>query len=80
MDLTQRLAVMRRANRHDSGKHVQLRLPDDAVDIAAQAVNVSGCGICLKISNLLKQGQVLQIVGQRGADAEEGTSTMGEET
>ena len=72
MDLTQRLAVMRRAIRHDSGKHFQLRLPDDAVDIAAQAVNVSGCGICLKTSHVLKQGQLLQIAGQSGGDPEEG--------
>ena len=72
MDLTQRLAVMRRAIRHDAGKHVQLRLPDDAVDIAVQAVNVSGCGICLKTSYVLKQRQLLQIAGQRGADVEEG--------
>ena len=72
MDLTQRLAVMRRTNRHDSGKHVQFRLPGEAVDIVAQAVNVSGCGICLKLSNLIKHGQVLQIVDQSRADAEEG--------
>jgi hypothetical protein len=32
-------------------------------------VNVSGCGICLKISNPLKRGQVLHF---RRADTEEG--------
>jgi len=69
MDLTQRLAVMRRAGRHASSKHVQFRLPGEDVDIDAQTVNVSGCGICLKISNPLKRGQVLHF---RRADTEEG--------
>lgn len=72
MDLTQRLAVMRRANRHASSKHVQFRLPGEDVDIDAQTVNVSSCGICLKISNPLKRGQVLHFVDQSRADAEEG--------
>ena len=69
MDLTQRLAVMRRANRHASSKHVQFRLSGEDVDIDAQAVNVSSCGICLKISNPLKRGQVLHF---SQADTEEG--------
>jgi hypothetical protein len=72
IDLTQRLAFMRRASRHDSSKRVLLRLPGEDVDIVAQTVNESSCGICLKISNLLKRGQVLNYVGQRQADAEEG--------
>ncbi len=45
MDLTQRLAVMRRANRHASSKHVQFRLSGVDVNIDAHAVNVSNCGI-----------------------------------
>ncbi len=73
MNLTQRLAVMRRANRDASSKHVQFRLLDEDVDIEAQAVNVNSCGICLKISHPLKRGQVLHFVDQsRRADAEEG--------
>jgi len=72
MDLTQRLAVMRRTNRHYFNKHVQFRLSGEDVDIDAQAVNVSSCGICLKVSNPLKRGQVLHIVDQIRADAEEG--------
>jgi hypothetical protein len=71
MDLKQRLAVMRGANRHVSSKKVQFRLPGEDVDIDAQTVNVSSCGICLKISNQLKRGQVLNYVGQRQSDAEE---------
>jgi hypothetical protein len=35
-------------------------------------VNVSSCGICLKISNPLKRGHALHVVGQSRADAEEG--------
>ncbi len=72
MDLTQRLAVMRRANRDASSKHVQFRLLGVDVDIDAQAVNVNSCGICLKTSNQLKRGQVLHFVDQSLADAEEG--------
>jgi hypothetical protein len=72
MDRTQRLAIMRRANRHASSKHVQFRLPGEDVDIDAQAVNVSSCGICLKISNPLKRGRVLHFVDQNRADVEEG--------
>jgi len=71
MDLTQRLAVMRRAIRHDSNKHVQFRLPGGDVDFDAQAVNISSCGICLKTSHQLKRGQVLHFVSQRRTDAEE---------
>jgi len=71
MDLKQRLAVMRGSNRHVSSKKVQFRLPGEDVDIDAQTVNVSSCGICLKISNQLKRGQVLNYVGQRQSDAEE---------
>jgi hypothetical protein len=71
MDLTQRLAFMRHANRHDSRKHVLLRLPGEDVDIVAQTVNESSCGICLKISNRLKRGQVLNYMGQRKAEAED---------
>ncbi len=69
MDLKQRLAVMRRANRHSSSKYVQFRLHGKDVDIDAQAVNVSSYGICLKTSTLLKRGQVLYF---RRADTEEG--------
>lgn len=69
MDLTQRLAVMRCANRHASCKYVQFRLSGEHVDIDAQTVNVSSCGICLKIFNPLKRGQVLHF---RQADTEEG--------
>jgi hypothetical protein len=73
MDLTKRLAVIRRANRDASGKHVQLRLPSEDVDFDAQVVNVSSCGICLKTSNLLKREQVLHFVDERRAgDNEEG--------
>jgi hypothetical protein len=71
MDLTQRLAFMRRAKRYDSRKHVLLRLPSEAVDIIAQTVNESSYGICLKISNLLKRGQVLYYMGKGKAEAEE---------
>jgi hypothetical protein len=35
-------------------------------------VNVSSCGICLKISNPLKHGQVLHFADRRRSDAEEG--------
>jgi hypothetical protein len=69
MDMTQRLAAMRRANRHSPGKDVQLRVLGEDIDIDAQAVNVSGCGICLEISHPLKRGQVLHF---RRAGAEEG--------
>jgi hypothetical protein len=62
---------MRRENRRASSKHIQFRLSED-VNIDARAVNVSNCGICLKISNPLKRGQVLHFVNQSGADAEEG--------
>jgi hypothetical protein len=72
MDLTQRLAVMRGANRNASSKKVQFRLSGEDVDIVAQTVNVSSYGICLKTSNPLKRGQVLHFVDQIGADAEEG--------
>jgi hypothetical protein len=69
MDMMQRLAVMRRANRHPSSKHVQLRVPSEDIDIEAHAVNVSGCGICLEISHPLKRGKVLHF---KRASAEEG--------
>ncbi len=69
MDLTQRLVIMRHANRHASYKHVQFRLSGEDVDIDAQTVNISSCGICLKISNPLKRGQVLHF---SQADTEEG--------
>jgi hypothetical protein len=69
MDMMQRLAVMRRTNRHPSGNRVQLRVPGEDTDIDAQAVNVSGCGICLNISHPLKGGEVLHF---RRAGAEEG--------
>ena len=72
IDLTQRLAFMRRSSRHDCSRHVLLRLPGEDVDIVAQTVNESSCGICLKISNLLKRGQVLNYVGQRQVDSEDG--------
>jgi hypothetical protein len=72
MDLTQRLAVMRRAKRYAYSKHVQFRLPGEDVDIDAQAVNVSNCGICLKISKPLKRKQVLHFLDQRPEDIEEG--------
>jgi len=72
MDLTQRLAAMRGANRHASINHVQFRLHGEGVDIDAQEVNVSSCGICLKVSNPLKRGQVLHFADQSRADAEEG--------
>jgi len=72
MDLTQRLAVMRRAKRHTSNQHVQFQLLGEYVDIVAQAVNVSSCGIRLKISRPLKRGQVLHFVNHSRADAEEG--------
>jgi hypothetical protein len=72
IDLTQRLAVRRRAIRHDSSEHVQFRLPGEDVDFDAQAVNVSSCGICLKTSNSIKREQMLHFIGQRGADADEG--------
>lgn len=77
MVLTQRLAIVRRAIRHDSSKHVQFRLTGEDLDFDAQAMNVSSCGICLKISNLLKQGQVLHFadknfVDQNWTDVEEG--------
>jgi len=69
IDLTQRLAVMRREKRHASSQRVQFRLPGEDVDIDAEAVNLGSCGICLKISNPLKRGQVLHV---RRAYAEEG--------
>jgi hypothetical protein len=72
MDLTQRLAVMRRANRQASINHVQLRLSGEDVDIDAQVVNICSCGICLKISKPFKRGQVIHFVDQSRADAEEG--------
>jgi len=71
MDLTQRLAAIRRAIRHDSHKVIQFRLPGHDVDFDAQAVNISSCGICLQTSHLFKRGQVLHFVGQRRTDAEE---------
>jgi len=72
MVLRQRLAVMRRALRQDSSKRFQFRLSGDDSDVVAQAVNISRCGICLKISNPLQQGTVLHVVDQNRADAEEG--------
>jgi hypothetical protein len=69
MDMMQRLAVKRRTSRHPSGKHVQLRVPGEDIDINAQAVNVSGCGICLEIPHRLKVGEVLLF---KRASAEEG--------
>jgi hypothetical protein len=72
MDLTQRLAAMRRENRRASSKHIQFRLSGEDVNIDAHAVNVSSCGICLKISNPLKRGQVLHFVNQSRADSEAG--------
>jgi hypothetical protein len=69
MDLMQRLAVMRRTNRHPSGKDIKIRVPGEDRNIDAQAVNVSGCGICLKLSHPLDRGEVLQF---RRAGAEEG--------
>jgi hypothetical protein len=72
MDLTKRLAVKRRANRLACDRHVRIQLPDEDVDLVAQAVNVSGCGICLKTSMVLLPGQLLYIADMRGADSEEG--------
>jgi hypothetical protein len=72
MDLTQRLAAMRRSNRHAFSKHVQFRLSGEDVDFDAQTVNVNSCGICLKVSNPLKRGQVLYFVNQSRTDADEG--------
>jgi hypothetical protein len=72
MDLTQRLAVIRGANRNASSNKVQFRLSGEDVYIVAQTVNVSSYGICLKTSNPLKRGQMLHFVDQIRADAEEG--------
>ena len=72
MDLTQRLAVLRRANRDASRKQVRFRLLGVDVDVDAQTVNVSSCGICLKTSNPLKRGQVLHFKDQSLAGVEEG--------
>ncbi len=72
MDLMQRLAVLRRAIRHASSRHVQFRLLDEDVDIDAHAVNESSCGICLKTSNQLKRGQVLHFMDQTRREPEEG--------
>jgi hypothetical protein len=72
MDLTKRLAVKRRANRHACDRHVRIQSPDEAVDNVAQAVNVSGCGICLKTSTVLMPGQLLYLADMRGAESEEG--------
>ena len=71
IDLTQRLAVLRRAIRHHSDKQVRFRLPSDDADCDAQAVNISSCGICLKTAHLLKRGQAIHLLGQRRTDAEE---------
>ena len=77
MDLTQRLAVMRRDIRDASSKHVKFRLLGEGTDIDAQAVNVSNCGICMKISSSLKRGQMLHFVGQSRANSEEGVVSDG---
>jgi hypothetical protein len=72
MELTQRLAVMRHADRYASNRRLHFRASNEDADIDAQAVNVSNCGICLKIFNPLKRGQVLHFVDQIRTNAEEG--------
>lgn len=72
MDLSQRLAVMRREIRHAYSKNVHFRFQREDTDVNAQAVNVSNCGICLKTSKPIKRGQKLQFTIKKRASAEDG--------
>jgi hypothetical protein len=72
MELLQRLAVMRREIRHAYSKTVQFRFQREDTGVNAQAVNVSNCGICLKIPKPIKRGQKLQFAIEKWVSVEEG--------
>jgi len=72
MDLSQRLVVIRRDDRHACSTPVQFQLPGEDADISAQVVNISSCGICLRISKPIERGQELRVRFQKAADADVG--------
>jgi hypothetical protein len=72
MNLAQRLPVIRREVRHACNFSVQVRLPGEDADISAQAVDTSNCGMCLRTSRPMKQGQEIIIRSGRSNNAEVG--------
>ncbi len=72
MNLAQRLPVIRREVRHASNLPVQVRLPNEDSDVSAQAVDISNCGICLRTSRPMRQGQEIIIRSGRSPNAEVG--------
>lgn len=71
-DLSQRLVVTRRANRHDSSIPIQFRIQEEDDNVYAQTVNMSNCGICIRTSRSIEKGQTLYFRPQIPTDAEEG--------
>jgi hypothetical protein len=72
IDLSQRLAVIRREDRYACRIPIQLRLMGEDVYISAQAVNASTCGICLRISRPIERGREIQFSFQNSGDVDEG--------
>ncbi len=72
MNLAQRLPIIRREFRHACNLPVQVRLPGEDSDISAQAVDTSNCGMCLRTSRPMKQGQEIIIRSGRSENAEVG--------
>jgi hypothetical protein len=72
MNLSQRLAAMRRANRHVDNRQVLYLLSGEDAAITAKAVNVSACGMCLKIQIPINSGRKLRIASQGQSETEDG--------
>jgi hypothetical protein len=61
MDLSQRLAVKRKAPRQACNLKIRYRALNGDADGQACALNVSTCGICIKTTDCLKLRQVLHL-------------------
>jgi len=72
MNLSQRLAVIRRARRYSYGRRELCLLHGIHEAITAEEVNISNMGICLKTQMLIRSGRVIRITGPAYFDAEEG--------
>lgn len=72
IDLSQRLVAIRREDRYACSMPVQLRLRGEDADVSAQAVNASNCGLCLRISEPIERGRVIQFRTKDSGDVNEG--------